>query len=140
MRSDLNHVNSRLRRILLGLCAALAIAAVAAFALVRGSSDDAGGPRTETADGAAPTISYEIPLGTGARIDAGEPVSILPATLTVHVGDVLQIVNDDDRGHVVGPFYIATGQTLTQRFSSVGEFSGACSVHTDGTFLLRVEP
>lgn len=82
--------------------------------------------------------AYLIPAGTGELIDAGEPVEILPGELTVRVGEVLRIVNEDDRGHLVGPFYVGAGETLSQRFTEPGEFEGVCSVHPSGRLVLEV--
>lgn len=81
---------------------------------------------------------YVIPAGTAARIDAGDEVAIVPAQLDVAVGDSIRIVNDDSEGHVVGVFYVGAGETLTQRFDSVGTLTGECTVHPSGSFTLRV--
>jgi plastocyanin len=81
---------------------------------------------------------YVIPAGTGARFDAGEVVEILPASLEVQVGEVLRIINEDDREHLVGPFYVGAGETLTQQFANAGDFTGVCTVHPSGQFILRV--
>jgi plastocyanin len=81
---------------------------------------------------------YLIPLGTGDRISAGDPVDILPAELTVRVGEFIRIVNEDDEGHFVGIFFVGAGETVTQRFASAGEFVGACSVHPSGQLTLEV--
>ncbi len=81
---------------------------------------------------------YRIPAGTGNRLDRGERVEIIPAELEVRVGEVIRIVNDDDRGHVIGAFYVGAGETLSQRFSSPGELSGECTVHPSGSFTLTV--
>jgi hypothetical protein len=88
---------------------------------------------------AVPDFDYLIPLGTGARLDAGERVEIIPADLDVRVGQVLRIVNEDDRGHVIGAFYVASGETLRQRFASPGVLEGECSVHPSGSFTLTVK-
>jgi len=96
-------------------------------------------PGFETAAGAA-TYRYVIPDGTGELMDRGAEVTILPEALTAYVGETIQIVNDDERGHVVGPFYVGAGQTLTQRLTSPGELAGLCTVHPDGRFVLRVLP
>lgn len=82
---------------------------------------------------------YVIPPGTAARIDAGEKVEIVPADLTVRVGDAIRIVNNDTADHIVGVFFVGAGETLTQRFQSVGVLQGECSVHPSGSFTLRVE-
>lgn len=81
---------------------------------------------------------YVIPFGAGEALDAGEPLEILPATLEVQVGETIEIVNEDDRGHLVGPFFVGEGETLRQRFASPGEFIGMCSVHPSGELRLIV--
>lgn len=82
--------------------------------------------------------AYEIPAGAGEAIDRGEPLEILPGELVVHVGEVIEIVNLDDRGHLVGPFFVGAQETLRQKFSSVGEFIGVCTVHPSGELVLTV--
>jgi hypothetical protein len=81
---------------------------------------------------------YVIPLGTAERIEAGEQIEIVPAELVVEVGDALRIVNDDSSDHIVGVFFVAAGETLTQRFNSEAVLEGECSVHPSGAFTLRV--
>jgi plastocyanin len=82
---------------------------------------------------------YVIPLGTADRIDAGDEIEIVPAELVVRVGEAIRIVNDDTADHTVGVFYVAAGETMTQRFSRAGVLEGKCSVHPSGAFTLRVE-
>jgi plastocyanin len=103
-------------------------------------SDDPSGVRIGDADAATATYDwdYTIDPGTAARIAAGEPVEIVPAELTVHVGDTIRIVNNDDANHIVGVFYVAAHSTVTQQFKSEGELSGSCTVHPSGSFTLRV--
>jgi len=81
---------------------------------------------------------FTIPLGTAERIDAGEEVEIVPAELTVQVGDAVRIVNNDVEDHVVGVFFVGAGETLTQRFNKVAVLEYQCDVHPSGTFTLRV--
>ena len=103
-------------------------------------ADDAGdAPRLEEAgDVVEAEHHFVIPPGTGARLDAGEEVDILPRRLRAEVGETIRIANEDDRGHVVGVFFVGAGETLTQTFTSPGKFSGSCTVHTDGEFTLEV--
>ena len=110
----------------------LAVAAV-------GCGDDGAQPQTEavTVDDAA-TLEYVIPVGAGEALDAGTPLEILPAELEVNVGDTIRIENQDDRGHTVGPFFVGANETLTQRFSTPGEFEGVCTVHPSGQLVLVV--
>ncbi len=81
---------------------------------------------------------FTIPAGTGEAMDRGEDVEILPAELAVEVGQVLELVNHDDRGHLVGPFFVGAGETLRQEFTSPGTFEGICTVHPSGQFVLTV--
>lgn len=110
----------------------------------------AGGAITRDADPAGLEITdasgaeifehdYLIPSGTAEHLASGEAVDIVPAELTVAVGEAIRIVNDDVEDHVVGVFFVAAGETLTQRFNSPGVLEGTCSVHSSGEFVLRVE-
>jgi plastocyanin len=81
---------------------------------------------------------YVIPVGTADRIAAGEPVEIVPAALTVTVGESIRIVNEDDIDHVVGVFFVRAGAEVTQRFASAGQFTNDCSVHSSGSFTLTI--
>lgn len=84
------------------------------------------------------TYEYTIPEGASDALAAGEPVQIVPRTLTATVGESIQIVNQDRRGHNVGPWYVGAFETLTQRFATPGVYDGLCTVHPSGEFSLQV--
>ena len=120
-------------------------AVVVAVALAMAAAGCGGGGRSgalveSELDSVRADYTYTIPPGTGAIFDSGGSVDILPAELTVHVGEVMRIVNEDDRNHLIGPFYVGAGETLTPRFASPGDYSGLCTVHPSGQFVLRVLP
>jgi hypothetical protein len=102
------------------------------------SSGDLGLLFLEDDSGESVDYPFLIPRGAGEAIDRGEPLEILPRELTVEVGEVLELVNEDDRGHLVGPFFVGAGETVRQQFSAPGSFIGACSVHPSGEFILTV--
>lgn len=106
-----------------------------------GSRDDSStGLAISGADDATEfAYDFTIPPGTAGRIAAGEEIEIVPAELIVKVGDAIRITNNDSADHIVGVFFVASGETLTQRFNSEGVLSGECSVHPSGAFTLRVE-
>lgn len=85
-----------------------------------------------------PDYSFTIPAGSGEAIDRGEPLDILPAEMTVKTGEVIEIVNLDDRGHLIGPFFVGKGETTRQRFTAPGTFVGECTVHPSGQITLVV--
>lgn len=130
---------TRLQQVVLIVLAPVVI--VAALFIGRASTDgedDSGVQVADASDAATFEHDYTIPAGTADRIEAGEVVEIVPLELTVQVGEAIRIVNEDDEGHVVGVFFVGAGETMTQRFTAPGELSGACSVHSDGEFTLRV--
>jgi plastocyanin len=120
--------------------ASIAVLLVAVFGSVLvACGDDTSQPQTEAVAGdETATLEYVIPVGAGEALDAGTPLEILPAELEVSVGDTIRIENQDDRGHTVGPFFVGANETLTQRFSTPGEFEGVCTVHPSGQLILIV--
>lgn len=113
--------------------------AVVLGGVLAGCGNDSDQPTTEVVvDSETATFDYVIPAGAGEALDAGTPLEILPAELEVNVGDTIRIENQDDRGHAVGPFFVGANETLTQRFSTPGEFEGVCTVHPSGQLVLVV--
>lgn len=112
---------------------------IAALGAACASDSDAGpgfGSETGTADA---TYAYTIPAGAGEALDAGTPLEILPGTLEATVGETIEIVNLDDRGHNVGPWFVGAQETLRQEFTSPGRFEGVCTVHPSGELVLVVD-
>lgn len=101
-------------------------------------SGDSGPLVRDDASDDVPDYSYLIPEGSGEALDRGEPLEILPQALDVQVGELFELINLDDRGHLVGPFFVGAGETLRQRFNAPGTFVGACSVHPSGEIILTV--
>lgn len=113
----------------------IAFVVVMVAASACGGDDDLFGDAAPAADA---NYSFTIPAGSGEAIDRGEPLDILPRELEVRIGEVLELINLDDRGHLVGPFFVGAGETLRQQFQTPGEFEGVCSVHPSGEFVLSV--
>lgn len=84
------------------------------------------------------TYEYVIPPGAGDALDAGTPLSILPGELTATIGQTIKIVNNDRRGHNVGPWFVGANETVRQEFTSEGTYEGLCTVHPSGAFVLNV--
>ena len=120
----------------LALCLS-ALALPLATACSDGDSGSGPGFGVEDGTGAA-TYEYTIPAGAGEALDAGTPLEILPGTLEATVGETIQIVNLDDRGHNVGPWFVGANETLRQEFTSPGTFEGVCTVHPSGELVLNV--
>ncbi len=84
------------------------------------------------------TYEFVIPPGASDAVAAGEPLRIVPAHFEAKVGESVRIVNNDRRGHNVGPWYVGSSETLTQKFTSAGIYEGLCSVHPSGAMVLEV--
>ena len=85
--------------------------------------------------------AFVVPAGTGATLDAGGSVEILPRDLEVRVGDRIVVDNEDTRDHAVGPWTVPAGDTFTFRFKAVGRYDSHCSLHRGGgRFFIDVLP
>jgi hypothetical protein len=115
--------------------------AVVGMVTVRYVADHTDGhsPQVEEAVDPDPEFDFVVPPGTAERIAAGEEVEILPGEIAARVGDTIRIDNRDSASHTLGPWYVAPGEVLTQRFVSEGRFSGMCNVHRSGQLKVVVE-
>jgi plastocyanin len=115
---------------------------VAAAAILLAVAGCSGGTESfEQTDAAAEAIAeydYTIPVGAGLALDAGTPLEILPGNFDARVGQTIQIINEDDRGHLVGPWFVGAGETMRQTFKTPGEFIGECTVHPSGQIVVTV--
>lgn len=94
------------------------------------------GDRGDERPGELYTIT--VPQGTGARIDAGELVELMPADLRLGINDTLVIDNQDVQTHLVGPFTVRPGETLNHKFTQAGVYTGVCSIHPSGEVKITV--
>lgn len=66
------------------------------------------------------TYEYNVPFGTGNRMDSGEVVEIMPSDLQVTVGESIRIDNDDIRDYMIGPFFVMAGRNYHDALHSAG--------------------
>ncbi len=85
-----------------------------------------------------PTFTFVIPDGSAELVEQGEKLDILPRELNAELYDTIVIRNEDDDPHFLGPWFLGPGETLRQRFTTVGVFEGTCSVHPSGEFTVNV--
>ena len=71
-----------------------------------------------------------IPAGTAERLAAGDTTGAPPHSFELILGvrDVLVIQNEDSVWHQVGPYRVAPGHTLQQRFSRPGTIQATCTM------------
>ena len=88
--------------------------------------------------GGATTRTFTIEPGTGARLDSGEVVELMPTEVHLSVGDTLVVRNDDDRDFMVGPYLVRAGETVEQTFRSAQVLVGECSLSGSGEIRIVV--
>lgn len=84
---------------------------------------------------------FEIPHGTYARRMSGDPVEILPSTITLTLGlnDVLLLRNLDEVPQQFGPTILMPGQSFRLPFEVASENLFDCTAHSSGQMLVIVE-
>lgn len=127
----------RRRRIVVAAALAAVLACVAVGTWWATRPTDLGPATVDTVVQRA-DFDYAIPAGTGAKLDAGATIDLLPEEIRARVGQTIRIVNRDDRTYLLGPFIVGPRETLTQRFASPGTFDGQCAVHPSGKIRLVV--
>lgn len=115
------------------LTAVLCTAALAGGALLGGCADG-----SSSSSSSEYTYDFTIPAGTGAKVNQGEYIDLIPHLMLVEVGETIRIVNEDDRTHDVGPYSVPAGQTLVQTFTTPGRYTGVCSTMPGQEFVLVV--
>lgn len=105
----------------------LGVVAVVALLALRGGGGDG-----------AETVTFVVDPGTGERLDAGEVVELMPAEVRLDVGDTIVIRNDDDRDHVVGPYFVRSGETLQQTYTRAQVLVGECQLSGEGELRVVV--
>jgi hypothetical protein len=88
--------------------------------------------------GEAATYEYVIPYGTNVRLEAGQPVDIMPTELEARVGESIRVTNDDDADFMVGPFFVRARSTVGMRFTEPGRLVGTCDMSTSGEIVIDV--
>lgn len=86
-----------------------------------------------------PDNEYWIIVPAGAREITGmHMVEFVPDLINLNVSgkNTLVIRNDDFVDNSIGPFYVAAGETLRQRFDAPGVFQGTCTINQG---VIRIE-
>lgn len=121
-----------LARILIGMAAGILVGALISeltFLFLR------------TAEDRAPqVVELDIPPGTAAKIDRGEPESSLPASMSFVVGDTLLVHNRDSANHQLGPLFIPAGASASLKLDAATRYAAACSFQPQRYFGIDVLP
>lgn len=86
-----------------------------------------------------PDNEYWIVVPAGAREITGmHMIEFVPDLINLSVSgqNTLVIRNDDFVDNTIGPFFVASGETLRQRFNEPGIFQGTCTINQG---VIRIE-
>lgn len=81
-------------------------------------------------DRAPKTVQLVIPKGTAKDVEAGKNLDSLSEDLVFVVGDVLEVVNQDDVSHQLGPIWVPPGTTGSLVMADIGKLAYSCSFST----------
>ena len=84
-------------------------------------------------------LKLVIPMGTASLIKAGGEPPNIPAEMTIVVGDVLIVENQDEADHQLGPLFIPRGATATLAFNRPDNLAYACTFTSDKYLGLEVK-
>jgi hypothetical protein len=117
------------------LAAALGVIAVAALALGLFAA------LTRQAGTGGEGLVFIIPAGTVVERPTIDSALEIPTDIRFKPGEtaVITVRNDDRISHRAGPWVVAPGQTLVQRFPEPGSYFMACSVDPAESVTVTVE-
>ncbi|MEK6221474.1 MAG: hypothetical protein N2D54_04430 [Chloroflexota bacterium] len=72
-------------------------------------------------------IELVIPVGTAARVEKGENVPSIPDEMIFVLGDVLQVRNDDNVTHELGPILVPAGSVGSMPMDLAENITLSCS-------------
>lgn len=116
--------------LLIGVAALLSGCASGGDAKSDDTTKRAGDPTTTVQKRKAITHKFVIPAGTAEQVKDGVDPKIIPRRLDVHVGDRIQIRNDDSEIARLGIFDVGPGETMSMTFNEVSVLTG--SIFGDG--------
>ena len=117
----------------------LAITFVAALALVWIGSEVAFYFLKSDTDRTPQEVELVIPTGTAAKVEAGEPVPIIPDEMTFVLGDTLVVRNEDLVDHQLGPLWIPPKSKASLVLDAAQRYAYSCSFKTTRYLGLNVK-
>jgi hypothetical protein len=94
----------------------------------------------DVSDRAPEVIDLIIPLGTAAKVEAGEPVPAIPDEMVFVVGDTLLVRNQDQVAHQLGPLWVPAGSDASLVMDEPERVAYSCSFQSSKYLDLNVKP
>ncbi len=82
-----------------------------------------------------------IPQGALALIREEQEDEVIPPEIRLKASgqNVLVIQNDDIVDHTIGPYFVRSGETFRQKFTSPAEYQGTCSIRYNASVSIIVD-
>ena len=64
---------------------------------------------------------------------------MIPQQIIIHLDQTLVLVNDDDRTHNLGGYYVRAGETMRVNYPRPGLYMNSCSVNSGALVYVHVE-
>lgn len=81
----------------------------------------------EPHDRAPQVVQLVIPAGTAERVAAGEPVPSIPEEMIFVTGDTLEVKNEDNEVHQLGPLTVPPGAKASMVMDKPDQYAYSCS-------------
>jgi hypothetical protein len=78
-------------------------------------------------DRAPQTMQLVIPEGTAELVEKGTAAPSIPEEMVFVVGDVLEVVNEDNVDHQLGPIWVPPGATGSLQLEDANKYAYSCS-------------
>lgn len=94
----------------------------------------------EGSDRAPTTVQLVIPAGTAEKIAAGEDIPTIPDQMKFVVGDILEVKNEDNVPHELGPVLVPPGATGTLMMQQEARLAYSCSFQSSQYLGVDIRP
>ena len=84
------------------------------------------------------TLRFVIPTGARVRSIEGKQITLMPARLVLHVGDRIEVRNDDSFNHTMGPYFVKAHSNYSLEYQAPGHYVGTCTFTPTGRYEIDV--
>jgi plastocyanin len=121
----------------LGMAATVMVLAISGAVVLASAGSSSAGDAAVTA--AAPLSPYPVytyrvvvPEGTAEKIKYNQRELYMPLSIDLHVGDTIELVNNDSVVQSMGPFRARPGETVRHTFTEPISTVGECTFEPAG--------
>lgn len=84
-------------------------------------------------------VELVIPAGTAEKVARGEEEVSIPNEMVFVLGDVLIVINEDNKSHELGPIFVLPGSSASMVLDEANQFAMSCSFRPSKYFGLTIK-